>query len=213
VTPTPGGQPYWLSRVTAVPFQQSLESRIEALIYAQNGSWFVIPGPWFNEDPRDARDLFAKGDAVSGRPAGQRGPNTFPSNSEDFPFYHEPPNIKILVRGSITENMPVAATERVQWVKKLFVDKVANNISTSWYQPGVTYEYDDDFRKWVRYRNVVTGQEGIAYVAPDTPAGVTDANRLVTIRKAAVAAGQNILTLPLFPRLPTGGLIYHGTPG
>ena len=26
------------------------------------------------------------------------------------------------------------------------------------------------------------------------------------------ATGQNIITLPLFPRLPTGGLIYHGTP-
>jgi hypothetical protein len=213
VEPTSGGQPYWLSRVVAVPYQQALESRIEAVMYAQNGSWFVIPSPWFNEDPRDTRELFAKGDAVSGRAAGERGPNTWPRTTEDYPFYHEPPNIKILVRGAISENMPVAATERVQWVKKLFVDKAANGITTSWYEPSISYEYDDDFRKWVRYRNVVTGQEGIAYLAPDTPAGVTNALRLSTIQQAALAAGQNILTLPLFPRLPTGGLIYHGTPG
>lgn len=213
VEPTPGGQPYWLSRVVAVPYQQSLEARIEAVMYAQNGSWFVIPGPWFNEDPRDSRELFANGDTAAGRTVGLRGPNTFPSDTEDFPFYHEPPNVKILVRGSIAENMPVPATERVQWVKKLFVDKSANSITTSWYEPSISYEYDDDFRKWVRWRNVVTGQEGIAYLAPDTPAGVTDANRLATIQAAALQAGQNILTLPLFPRLPTGGLIYHGTPG
>jgi hypothetical protein len=213
VQPTSGGQPYWLSRVVAVPYQQALESRIEAVIYAQNGSWFVIPGPWFNEDPRDTRDLFVKGDAVSGRASGARGPNTFPANSEDYPFYHEPPNVKILVRGSISENMPAAATERVQWVKKLYVDRAANSITTSWYAPSISYEYDDDFRKWVRYRNVVTGQEGIAYLAPDSPAGVTTANRLSTIQAAALQANQNILTLPLFPRLPTGGLIYHGTPG
>jgi len=213
VQPTPGGQPYWLSRVIAVPHQQPLESRIEAVMYAQNGSWFVIPGPWFNEDARDSRDLFVNGDSVSGRVAGERGPNTFPRDSEDFPFYHEPPNVKILVRGSISENMPAAATERVQWVKKLFVDRTANNISTNWYEPSISYEYDDDFRKWVRYRNVVTGQEGIAYMAPDSPFGVTNANRLSVIQQAALQAGQNILTLPLFPRLPTGGLIYHGTPG
>ncbi len=23
---------------------------VQALIYAQNGSWFILPGPWFSED-------------------------------------------------------------------------------------------------------------------------------------------------------------------
>jgi hypothetical protein len=59
VEPTPGGQPYWLSRVIAVPFRQPQESRIEAVIYAQNRSWFVIPGPWFNESPVDLLDRFS----------------------------------------------------------------------------------------------------------------------------------------------------------
>jgi hypothetical protein len=90
------------------------------------------------------------------------------------------------------------------------MDKSAYPGVPEWYNPSITYEYDDDFRKWVRYRNVVTGTEGVAYVAPDAPPA--NAMRLVDIRQQALAAGQNVVTLPLFPRLPTGGLIYHGTP-
>jgi hypothetical protein len=215
VEPTPGGQPYWLSRAIAVPYQQPLQARIEAIIYAQNGSWFVIPGPWFNETAADSRDLFQNGDAASGRASGVRGANTFPNDSEDFPFFREPLNVQVLVRGSISENMPAAAAERVQWVKKLWMDKRAYGISDTnhaWFEPNLRYEYDDDFRRWVRWRNVVTGAEGVAYVAPDTPPGNTNPPRLALIRDAALAAGQNIVTLPLLPRLPTGGLIYHGTP-
>jgi hypothetical protein len=32
------------------------------------------------------------------------------------------------------------------------------------------------------------------------------------VRGAALSNGQNIVTLPMFPRLPTGALFYAGNP-
>ena len=44
-----GMQDYYISRAAVLPS----DIRIEALIYAQNYSFFVIPGEWFNPDPND----------------------------------------------------------------------------------------------------------------------------------------------------------------
>ena len=71
-----------------------LPVQIEALIYAQNGSWFIIPGPWFNEDP-DEDDYL-----------------------RDYPGYHEPLNIKISCYGAITENMPADPGSVAAWTSK-----------------------------------------------------------------------------------------------
>src|SRR5438093_11004221 len=111
-----------------------------------------MPGAWFSDNATGTRDVFQKGDALSARAAKVRAANTFPNSSEDFPFHHEPLNIRVLVRGAITENMPAAASERVQWVKKLWMDKAVYGIADAdhdWFAPNVQYEYDDDFRKWV----------------------------------------------------------------
>ena len=68
---------------------------IDALIYAQNGSWFVIPGAWFNED------------AVAGI-----------DPSMEYPGYHEPLNIRLSVYGAITENMPADLGSVADWTSK-----------------------------------------------------------------------------------------------
>ncbi len=67
---------------------------IEAMIYAQNGSWFIIPGPWFNEDPEE---------------------NTY---TGDSPGYREPLNIQISVYGAVTENMPADIGAAAEWTSK-----------------------------------------------------------------------------------------------
>jgi hypothetical protein len=74
-----------------------LPVEIDALIYAQNGSWFVIPGRWFNEDP----DEFGA------------DPTTQP-----YPGYHEPLNISIHIYGAISENMPAELGSVADWTSK-----------------------------------------------------------------------------------------------
>ena len=70
---------------------------IDALIYAQNGSWFVIPGRWFNEDPDELeQDLTLR----------------------LHPGYHEPLNIRLSVYGAITENMPADLGSVADWTSK-----------------------------------------------------------------------------------------------
>jgi len=70
---------------------------IDALIYAQNGSWFVIPGRWFNEDPDELGADFT---------------------SLLYPGYHEPLNIRLSVHGAITENMPADLGSVADWTSK-----------------------------------------------------------------------------------------------
>ena len=72
-----------------------LPVQIQAMIYAQNGSWFIIPGPWFNDDPT--------------------GPE---ATESDSPAYHEPLNIRISVYGAITENRPAPIGDVADWTSK-----------------------------------------------------------------------------------------------
>jgi hypothetical protein len=74
-----------------------LPVEIDALVYAENGSWFVIPGRWFNEDP----------DEVGLDPMAQL-----------YPGYHEPLNISIHVYGAISENMPADLGSVADWTGK-----------------------------------------------------------------------------------------------
>jgi hypothetical protein len=219
VEAAPGGQPYWLSRAAITPYRsgtpQPLPVRIQAVSYAQNGSWFVIPPPWFNESTADLRDQFAQGDTATGRAAGLRALGTFPQDTEDFPFFREPLNMQILVEGAVSENMSVPGETRARWVQRLWLDRRAYAQSgyevPNWYAPDVRYDYDESIRLWVRTRNVVTGDEGFAYAGPPTttPSGVP---HLTQVRQSALANGQNIVTLPMFPRLPTGASFYAGNP-
>jgi len=90
---------YLLGPVAIAPPRaaEPLPVEIEAMIYAQNGSWFVIPGPWFNEDP------------------GQMGVDR---STIDYPGYREPLNIRISVYGAITENMPADVGSAAEWTSK-----------------------------------------------------------------------------------------------
>src|SRR5207245_242437 len=63
-----GVQDYLLSRAAVAP----MDVRIEAVMYAQHGSFFVIPGYPLNTDPSDTRDaaLRRAQNAVPPYPAG-----------------------------------------------------------------------------------------------------------------------------------------------
>jgi hypothetical protein len=100
----PGRGDYYFSRVAVQP----MDVRIEAALYAQNGSFFVIPGPWFNPDPNDRRDTFS---TAANRMA------MFHATPE-YPFYGEPIDVKITVVGSVSENFPPVMADQMQWLQK-----------------------------------------------------------------------------------------------
>jgi hypothetical protein len=116
-------QPYWLSRLAITGDNRPLPIKIEAVMYAFTGSWFVIPPPYFNDDdPNDTR--------ANMNFNGVRASNTLPVNmsnnpdevsaAQQFPFYNEPLNIDIQVVGSITENMPAEPSEVAEWTRRLW---------------------------------------------------------------------------------------------
>ncbi|GBC91885.1 hypothetical protein HRbin15_00345 [bacterium HR15] len=96
--------PYYLSAAAIQP----LDIRIEAALFAQNGSFFVIPGYWFNTNPRDTRENAQRNN-------GRRTPGVA---SPEFPFYGEPLDIKITIVGAIAENFTAALGDQTEWLRK-----------------------------------------------------------------------------------------------
>jgi len=74
-----------------------LPVQVQALVYAQNGSWFILPGPWFNEDASSS--LATEPGAL-------------------YPYYHEPMNIQLSFYGAVTENMPADLGYVSEWTSK-----------------------------------------------------------------------------------------------
>lgn len=89
-----------------------LPVRVEAMVYAQNGSWFILPGPWFNEDPDSPVTV----------------------TDEDYPIYHEPLNLQLSFYGAIAENMPAPPGDVADWTSKWAGPSGATGY--------LTYEYD-----------------------------------------------------------------------
>ena len=114
---------YQLARAAAVP----MDIRIEASIFAEEGSFFVIPGDWFNMNVNDRRDTFETRVATlvtGGETLLQAHDHASKDRLEFFgttpgsPFYGEPIDVKINIVGSIAENMPPAISAQSEWMKK-----------------------------------------------------------------------------------------------
>ena len=99
----PGRGDYFFQRMTVQP----LDVRIEAAMFAQEGSFFVIPGPWMNPDPNDRRDTFTN--------ASDRM-NNFHASVE-YPFNKEPVDIRVTVIGSVSENFPPTMADQTMWLQ------------------------------------------------------------------------------------------------
>src|SRR5258708_27558567 len=83
-TEAAGVQDYLLSRAAIAP----MDVRIEAVMYAQNGSLFGIPGSPMNTEPKDTRDAAFTMAANNGLPAGTIRPPAATSNF--YPVFCEP---------------------------------------------------------------------------------------------------------------------------
>ncbi len=114
---------YLLARAAIVP----LDVRIEASVYAEEGSFFVIPGPGYNTNPNDRRDLYDASVATyvgGGMTAAQARTAADTDRLSNFgafpatPFYGEPIDVKVNVVGSVSENMPPPMSQQSEWLKR-----------------------------------------------------------------------------------------------
>jgi hypothetical protein len=115
---------FLLARAAAVP----MDIRIEASIFAEEGSFFVIPGDWFNPNPNDRRDRYEQrvatllptvsNNLAQARQLASRERLENYGSTPYAPFYGEPIDVKISVSGSISENMPPPMAQQAEWLKK-----------------------------------------------------------------------------------------------
>jgi len=108
---------------------QPMDVRIEALIYAEQGSFFVIPGYWFNPDPRDTP-----------------GPSRLGGYDARFPFYGDPLDIRIIIDGAVSENVPATVSDVEAWMNKwgrIPDNYGSSSLSTAHPGEGLTFLYDD----------------------------------------------------------------------
>lgn len=93
-------------------------ARIEAILYAQNDSFFVIPGPWFNSDTADSIQNFAANNGTDTlRNSTNTGSDTDP-NFQRFPFYGQPVDLQISIYGTVAENLPADLGDQTAWEDK-----------------------------------------------------------------------------------------------
>lgn len=116
---------YWMGGMAVVP----MDVRIEAILYAQEGSFYVIPGYWLNPNPADTD------------PA-----NRPPGVDKGFPLYGEAPDIRIIVDGAVSENVPASISDVREWMAKwgTIPRKYGSSaIDTAHPLEGITFLYDD----------------------------------------------------------------------
>ncbi|MBV6458016.1 MAG: hypothetical protein HONBIEJF_01138 [Fimbriimonadaceae bacterium] len=113
-------QNYYLARAAVAPS----DVRIECAMYAEEGSFFVIPGPWFNFNTNDTRPsdgsgtYFPRFGAQSDRDQFRRQRFEQYGNTPDVPFFGEPLDVRITVVGAVSENMPPAIAQQGEWMKR-----------------------------------------------------------------------------------------------
>lgn len=100
---------------------QAHDVRVEAMIYAEEGSFYVIPGPSFNPNPEDTRFRFERSLQaplnLTREQANRERYRQFGS-SPMAPFYDEPLHVRVQILGSITENRPAPMSDQAIWLKR-----------------------------------------------------------------------------------------------
>ncbi len=105
-----------LERVAVLP----MDIRIEAVLYAQTRSFFVIPGEWFNTNAADNISEYLR----VGVRQDLQGPNASvlsAAQAQDrsrFPLYGQPVDLKITISGSVSEAQPADIAAQTAWMQK-----------------------------------------------------------------------------------------------
>jgi hypothetical protein len=215
---------YLFSGAMVVP----LDIQIQALLYAQERSFFVIPGYSFNQNPNDTRTNWI---LTNSRPIYDSF-ETSTLNKDVFPFYNEPMDVKITIDGAITENYTASAGDQAAWMCRWGYIPTAQGSATTCFIPdqhigtqtpleaqehiarGLTFIYDPSLP--LPYQNAQD-----VNLMDVTQAAVTlrqqRAMRYNYINTAgtffATPGNAVFQTLPSVPKLPVcPGLLYFGPP-
>ena len=109
-------QPFELEHAAILP----MDIRIEAVLYAQDKSFFVIPGPWFNRDTGDDLASYVSsndsGTGLHSRPG--LDPANASVDQRRFPFYGQPIDLKITIAGAVSEARPADIGAQAAWMQK-----------------------------------------------------------------------------------------------
>ena len=121
-----GNLDYHLGSAIVAP----LDIRIEALLYAQERSFFVIPGYSYNIDPNDTIESYIK---TNIRPSYSPGERDYLLNSGNYsaqqsqiflagiaaknryPFFNQPMDVRITVHGSLSQNFTASSGDQAAW--------------------------------------------------------------------------------------------------
>ena len=206
---------YRLTRFAVAP----LDIRIEALMYAQEGSFFIIPGPWFNTDANDKFSNFlTQGKRRLEDPnndATRRQVNPF------YPFYKEPMDIRITFFGAITENLPAEFADQGAWMEKW--GWIPDGYGSTGLTGASSVNNGSAIQATVHGRNGVykgpgsLGGNGLVYDFDEraiAPYGQDSTGAFFPLRPNPNFANLPLAQqepLPLTPRLPVApGLLYYG---
>ncbi len=105
---------FLMSRTALVPH----DVRIEAAMFAEEGSFYVIPGGWFNSNPEDTRARFNTDVAGIGLDQANLRRYQLYGAGPAMPFYAEPLDVRVRITGAISENMPAPMNQQAQWKQK-----------------------------------------------------------------------------------------------
>jgi hypothetical protein len=193
--------------------------KIEASIFAEQGSFFVIPGNWFNPNPNDLHTTYAQRVAEL-----QASPNNLTLDQaraqanrirlESFgaapsvPFYGEPLDVRVNIVGSVAENLPPPISVQSEWIRKW--GWIPRRIGAT--QVGIPWQHvpastPNDASNYLASRNfvpnlVIQYDPVLATGRLNTP----NLNLAVPIRKDEIGR-----PLPPMPRLPVSPrLAYFG---
>lgn len=103
---------YVLRKAAIIPH----DIRIEASMYAEDGSFFVIPGRWFNNNPNDRRENYASWGANNAQRDAYRLANF--GSTPEMPFYNEAMDVRITVYGAVSQNMTPSISAQSEYMKK-----------------------------------------------------------------------------------------------
>ena len=105
---------YLIARAAMLP----IDVRVEASVFAEVGSFFVIPGPWFNPNPNDRRDTYLARVAIVGQAQAQAERYQNFGAAPITPFYGEPLDVRVRIIGAVSQNMPAPMSQQAEWLKK-----------------------------------------------------------------------------------------------
>ncbi len=186
-----------------------MDIQIQAVMYAQDKSFFVIPGPWFNSDANDNLQSYtyahtdSNGVPVPGGIRDNQGTSTIAPGVARFPFYGQPVDLRITITGAVSENRPAPISAQASWMAKWgWIPQFHGGEAV--YTTGTTFEPSG-------HPAATTGQPSIGLNLVYDPLAGSPYDATAGPTKGYLRTDLYGRPLPFTPKLPVStGLIYAG---